>query len=263
MASFDRRRINGPEESRPPVFEDDEDAEQISVTPKTRKGRANKDIRPIFLTTGLISQANGSSYIETEKTKIACAIRSATNKKMHPITRYGKLNVEVKFSPFSCSRRRAPLRDAEDRSISVLIQQSLLPSLRLELLPKSGIDVFITIIENDGVEACVASGAVAASTALADAGIEMFDLVTSCASVCAMVEEEMLVDPTAEETVRARASFTIACIPALGTVTNILQTGQLTAQEAICCWEVCQTYCRDIHNVMASALLNSQAAKCS
>ncbi|KAF8511897.1 ribosomal protein S5 domain 2-like protein [Hysterangium stoloniferum] len=248
MASFDRRRINGPEESRPPVFEDDEDAEQISVTPKTRKGRANKDIRPIFLTTGLISQANGSSYIETEKTKIACAV-------------YGKLNVEVKFSPFSCSRRRAPLRDAEDRSISVLIQQSLLPSLRLELLPKSGIDVFITIIENDGVEACVASGAVAASTALADAGIEMFDLVTSCAS--AMVEEEIWLDPTAEETVRARASFTIACIPALGTVTNILQTGQLTAQEAICCWEVCQTYCRDIHNVMASALLNSQAAKCS
>ncbi|KAF8520146.1 ribosomal protein S5 domain 2-like protein [Hysterangium stoloniferum] len=261
MASFDRRRINGPEESRPPVFEDDEDAEQISVTPKTRKGRANKDIRPIFLTTGLISEGNGSSYIETEKTKIACAVYGPRQIKNEPYNEIGNLNVEVKFSPFSCSRRRAPLRDAEDRSISVLIQQSLLPSLRLELLPKSGIDVFITIIENDGVEACVASGAVAASTALADAGIEMFGLVTSCAS--AMVEEDIWLDPTAEETVRARASFTIACIPALGTVTNIWQTGQLTAEEAICCLEACQTCCRDIHNVMASALLNSQAAKCS
>jgi len=65
----------------------------------------------------------------------------------------------------------------------VLIHQALVPSLRLELLPKSCIDVFITILENDGIEGCVASGSVAASTALADAGIEMFGLVMSCAGV--------------------------------------------------------------------------------
>ena len=40
------------------------------------------------------------------------------------------------------------------------------------------------IIENDGIEGCIASGAVAASAALADAGIEMLGLVMSCAAVC-------------------------------------------------------------------------------
>jgi exosome complex component MTR3 len=75
------------------------------------------------------------------------------------------------------------LQDAEDRSIAVLIHQSLLPSIRLELFPKSTIDVFVTIIENDGVDGCVAAGAVAASTALADAGIEMLGIVTSCVAV--------------------------------------------------------------------------------
>ena len=74
--------------------------------------------------------------------------------------------------------------DAEDRSVSVLIQQSLLPAVRLELLPKSSIDIFLFVIENDGLEGCVASGSVAASTALANAGIEMLGLVVSCSAVC-------------------------------------------------------------------------------
>ena len=73
--------------------------------------------------------------------------------------------------------------DAEDRSVSVLIQQSLLPAVRLELLPKSSIDIFLFVIENDGLEGCVASGSVAASTALANAGIEMLGLVVSCSAV--------------------------------------------------------------------------------
>ncbi|KAI3998298.1 hypothetical protein K525DRAFT_171092, partial [Schizophyllum commune Loenen D] len=65
--AMDRRRINGPEESFPPVY-DDEDAPQPSAT---RSDRGELDIRPIFLRPGLISQANGSAYIEADKIKIA------------------------------------------------------------------------------------------------------------------------------------------------------------------------------------------------
>lgn len=65
----------------------------------------------------------------------------------------------------------------------MLIHQALLPSIRLELFPKSTIDVFVTIIENDGIDGCVASGSIAASTALADAGIEMLGLVMACSAV--------------------------------------------------------------------------------
>ena len=78
------------------------------------------------------------------------------------------------------------VQDAEDRSLSVAIQQALAASVRLELLPKSTVDVYIHILESDGIEACVASGSVAASVALADAGIELFGLVASCAAVCSL-----------------------------------------------------------------------------
>jgi exosome complex component MTR3 len=75
------------------------------------------------------------------------------------------------------------MKDAEDRSISVSIHQALVSSVRLDLLPKSTIDIFVTIIENDGIDGCIAAASIAASTAMADAGIEMIGLVVSCAAV--------------------------------------------------------------------------------
>jgi hypothetical protein len=131
--------------------------------------------------------------------------------------------------------KRTWIQDAEDRAISVLIEQSLLPSIRLDLFPKSTIDVFVTVLENDGIEGCVAAGAIASSTALADAGIEMLGLVTSCAAstIKQSGTPTLYLDPTAEESRHANGTITLACMPALGTVTNVWQTGTMTSSEAM------------------------------
>lgn len=63
------------------------------------------------------------------------------------------------------------------------IHQALIPSVRLETFPKATIDIFITVIETDGMEGCVAAGSIAASMALAHAGIEIYGLVVSCSAV--------------------------------------------------------------------------------
>ncbi|KZT09447.1 mRNA transport regulator 3 [Laetiporus sulphureus 93-53] len=253
QSNFDRRRINGPEESHPPTFDFD-DAEQ-SVPLQRSGGRTAGDIRPIFLKPGLISQANGSAYIETERTKIACAVYGPRQSKTTVYSENGRLNVEVKFAPFSCTRRRAPMRDAEDRSVAMQIQQAILPSVRLELLPKSTIDIFITVIENDGVEGCIAAGSVAASVALADAGIEMLGLVMSCAA--ATVGKEIWLDPTEKEALAGSGSLVYAGMPALRTITSIWQSGNMTQEQAFLCMEACEERCTDIHAVVAQALLES------
>ncbi|OBZ75145.1 Exosome complex component MTR3 [Grifola frondosa] len=255
QTNFDRRRINGPEESFPPLFDSEDNGEQTWVPGNPRQGRSAEDIRPIFLKAGLIKQANGSAYIETERTKVACAVYGPRQSKSTVYSDRGRINVEVKFAPFSCTRRRVPIRDAEDRSVAVLIQQALVPAVRLELLPKSSIDIFITIIENDGIEGCVASGSVAASTALADAGIEMLGLVMSCAA--SSVGNDIWLDPTAEEAKIASGSLIFAGLPALGTITNVWQSGCLTPGEAIKCIEACQERCTDIHRVVAQSLLEN------
>lgn len=45
--SFDRRRVNGPEESFPPVFLDDSQPESLFIDGKRLDGRALNDVRPI------------------------------------------------------------------------------------------------------------------------------------------------------------------------------------------------------------------------
>ncbi|KAF7304899.1 hypothetical protein MKEN_01204200 [Mycena kentingensis (nom. inval.)] len=250
---MDRRRINGPEESFPPVFDADEKPSNVQGS---RQGRAPLDIRPIFLQPGLISQANGSAYIETEKTKIACAVYGPRQSKNTSYSDLGRLNVEVKFAPFSCTRRRAPLRDAEDRSVAVAIHQALVSSVRLELLPKSTIDIFLTIIECDGLESCVAAGCIAASTALADAGIELFGLVISCAA--SLVNGEIWVDPNESEQDASTGTIVLSCLPALNKMTNVCHTGQMSAADMLRCIEACQQKAtNEIHSVVAQALLEN------
>ena len=47
QSSWDRRRINGPEESFPPTYEEDEDTQGLNL--ETRQGRGPSDIRPICM----------------------------------------------------------------------------------------------------------------------------------------------------------------------------------------------------------------------
>lgn len=68
----------------------------------------------------------------------------------------------------------------EDRALGQLIAQALLPAVRLELLPKASVDIFVTVFEDDGPGGVVAAATVAAGAALAHAGVEMLALVTSC-----------------------------------------------------------------------------------
>lgn len=79
------------------------------------------------------------------------------------------------------------------------------------------------VLETDGWESCVAAGSTVASTALAHAGIEMFGITVGCSAV--MVGEEVWLDPTAEECEGADCGLVVACMPALGTITNVRYTG--------------------------------------
>lgn len=49
QSNFDRRRINGPEESVQPVFDLDEEEETRWKPGSARKGRGARDIRPICM----------------------------------------------------------------------------------------------------------------------------------------------------------------------------------------------------------------------
>ncbi|KAI6112039.1 3' exoribonuclease family, domain 1-domain-containing protein [Pisolithus croceorrhizus] len=221
-------------ESFSPVFDDEDDV----------------------LQPGLVSQANGSAYIETEKTKLACAVYGPRQSKTTTYSERGRLNVEVKFAPFSCCKKEIPT--SQDRAVATAVHQSIVSSICLELFPKSTIDVFIVVIENDGIEGCIASGSIAASTALADAGIEMLGLVASCSA--GVRGDEIRLDPVEKEAAAADGTVILACMPALSSITNVYQSGRVSVQSALKCMELCHDRCVDVHAVMAQSLLSSRTS---
>ncbi|KAL7416188.1 3' exoribonuclease family, domain 1-domain-containing protein [Mrakia frigida] len=272
--AFDRRRVNGPEVSFPPVYEEDLPSAEASSSTSAqrmsslkeaaqvyaRQDRSKDAFRPIFLQTGLISSANGSAYIEMEKTKIACAVYGP-RPKLPPYSAHGTLNIEVKYAPFASDPRRFPLRDTEPPTPSTLLAQSLLPALRLQLLPKSQLDVFLLVLESDGMEGVVSAGTTVAGAALAGVGgvVEMSGLVVGVSS--ATINSSLHVDPTSHESLIATSRVTLACMPALGKITNVWQTGEIEGEKAMEALEKLMEKSREVHTAVAQSLREGLQAR--
>jgi exosome complex component MTR3 len=91
-------------------------------------------------------------------------------------------------------------------------------------------------------------------------------------AVKALVGKEVWLDPDAVEAQASSGTVILACMPALGTVTNVWQSGRMSPQEAIdvcphsnlgvalasngfCqCMVACQERCADTHAIVAQAL---------
>ncbi|EIE83106.1 hypothetical protein G6F46_005872 [Rhizopus delemar] len=254
---MDRRRVNGPEVSVPPIFKETKELQNEILNNERKRldNRGLEDLRAIFLKPGLVTQANGSAYIEVGNTKVACAVYGPRQLKKSSFSQNGTLNCDFKFSPFSCVKRRSAVRDPEEKEFSQILIQALSPAVRLELLPKSTIDIYINVLESDGTSSCLAAAIVASSIALADAGIEMLDQVTACSSVFA--QDQILMDGTEREESQKDGSLVLSFMPSLNEVTHILQIGQSDSVMTSKAVEQCIDGCSKIYSVMSNALLKS------
>ncbi|XP_012218596.1 exosome complex component MTR3 [Linepithema humile] len=195
---IDQKRINGPETSVPYeiyIPSEAKDSGMQSNIPK-RHGRSHNELRNIFLKTGIISQAKGSAYIEMGDTKVICSVFDP--REVHNKTGYcvkGELFCEFKFAPFSHRKRKLHQQDAEEKEYSLILQRALEPAVCLQEFPNFQVDVYAIVLDNGG--SALAAAIMAASLALANAGVPMFGLVT--ASTVAIYDKEYFVDPTDTE----------------------------------------------------------------
>ncbi|KAJ3005738.1 hypothetical protein HKX48_000496 [Thoreauomyces humboldtii] len=201
--------------------------------------------------TGVVAQANGSAYMEAGKLKVACAVygpRATVRSKVEK----GTLGCDFKFSPFSGGRRRGYMKDAEEREYSQVLEQALSPAVRLDLIPKSTVDILVNVLETDGSAACLAAAITCASLALADAGIEMTDTVAACAA--GYFDSAVCLDPTGEEEGYQRGSLVLSYMPSLNEVTHVIQSGETTSATTVKALELCVDACSQIHTVMQKSL---------
>ncbi|XP_013381571.1 exosome complex component MTR3-like [Lingula anatina] len=228
-------------------------------------GRTSDQVRPIFLKSGVISQAKGSAYLEMDKTKIMCAVYGPRQVRREDFSLQGQLTCEFKFLTFSCKYRRQHQQDNQEKDYSVILLEALEPAVRLEKFPKAKLDIFVTVLEDDGSSL---SGAItAASVALADAGIEMYDLVVGAA--LRQNGKMVLMDPCGPEEYRPerapaevnQGSITVGLMPSMHQVAALALRGELDQQTTAKGIKLCIETCQKIYPVVQECLIQSVKKK--
>ncbi|KAJ8020826.1 Exosome complex component MTR3 [Holothuria leucospilota] len=262
----DKKRITGPEVTQSPLYflEDSSGISQLVNKDGTRKdGRGENDIRPIFMKAGVVSQAQGSAYIEIANTKVICAVygpRQVLRREDFSMT--GILKCEFKFATFSCPFRRKFQPDVEEKEFALIIEQALSPAVCLHKFPKSQVDINIRVLENDG--SALAASIICSSVALTDAAVEMYDIVTAC--TLRITPEHMLMDPSyTEETnsinCESNGVVTMGFLPSINQTSSLLQRGHLSCDKVLKALQICTEGCQRIYPLIHECIRRSVKSK--
>ncbi|XP_061630913.1 exosome complex component MTR3 [Phyllopteryx taeniolatus] len=253
----DTRRLRGPEVSQSPSqFACKPAAVLPSHGPRADgRQRDQVDVRPVFVRCGLVSQAKGSAYMEAGDTKLMCCVYGPreTERKDETDMKCGRLTTDMRFAPFSCLERGSWIQGSQDKDFSLMLHESLQPALCLHKYPRSQIEVNVMVLENSG--SVVAHAVTCASLALADAGIEMYDLVLGCA--IRQDGASYVVDPTyAEENGSgdSQGRLTLAFLPCLNQISGLQSDGEMTEETLSAGVRTCIEGCYKIYPVIQQAL---------
>lgn len=170
---------------------------------------------------------------------------------------HSRLTTDMRFAPFSCPERGSWIQGSQDKDLSLMLHESLQPALCLHKYPRSQIEVNVMILENSG--SVLAHAITCASLALADAGIEMYDLVLGCS-----IRQEggsYVVDPSyAEEnscgstSTENQGGLTVAFLPSLNQISGLQSDGDMTGDTLKAGVRTCIEGCYKLYPVIQKAL---------
>jgi exosome complex component RRP41 len=215
-------------------------------------GRKPDELRPIKLEVGVLSNADGSAYIEQGKNKILAAVYGP--KELHPkhmaLPDRMVLRCRYHMAPFSVQERKSPAPSRREIELSKVIREALEPSIFLEYYPRTGLDIFIEVLQADGSTRC--ASIVAAALALADAGVPMRDLVVACSA--GKIDDTIILDLMDAEDKIGSADVPLALMPNLNAITLLQMDGTLTLEEFEKAVNLALEGCRKIYALQKEAL---------
>ena len=154
--------------------------EKLIENGKRLDGRKLDEMRPIETDVGVIKKAMGSGIFKFGDTYALSAVYGP--KPFHPRFLQDPQNLVLKcrynMAPFSTSDRIRPGYSRRSTEISKVIRLALDSVVFKEDYPRTGVEVYVEILQADASTRC--AGLNAASIALADAGVPMRDLISSC-----------------------------------------------------------------------------------
>lgn len=192
-------------------------------------GRLPDEMRPLKIEAGVIKNADGSAYVELGNNKVVAAVYGPREvvPRHEALSDRALLRCRYAMLPFSVSERKSPQPSRREIELSKVIREALAPALFLNEYPRTVIDVFTNVIEADG--GTRTASIIAASVALADAGIAMRDLVAAIA--VGKIGDILVLDINGLEDQYGNGDMPIAMMPKTGEITLIQADGLFTPQE--------------------------------
>jgi exosome complex component RRP41 len=221
-------------------------------------GRASDETRPIEAETGVIARARGSARFKLGHTEAIAAVYGP--RELHPRflqdPKRGRLRVVYNMLPFSGHGDRVrPGMSRRSKELCFIIERALRQVVNLDAFPNQVVDVYIDFPQTDAGTRC--AGICAASMALADAGIEMKDMVSAVA--VGQVHGHILADLTYDEEAYKTEDGGVADVPVAfinntGELTLLQMDGEMTREELKKALELGKEVCKKIAEVQKQAV---------
>ncbi|KAG0242422.1 Exosome complex component RRP41 [Actinomortierella wolfii] len=216
-------------------------------------GRRTTELRKIRSITSTLSQADGSAYLEHGNTKILVAVYGPREARAKSQVSHDRcyINVEFSMAPFSTTeRRRRAKTDKRMLEIAQFVKQSFEPVVLGTLYPRSQIDVYLQILQNDGgvLEACING----TTLAMIDAGIAMEDYV--CACTAGWIEKEPALDLNGVEESGDTSEMTVALLPKSGKITLLQMEARLHVDKLEEVLHLASEGCHQIYTVLDTTI---------
>jgi exosome complex component RRP41 len=215
-------------------------------------GRKLDELRPIQIRAGPLPQADGSAFVEWGANKVMAAVYGP--REVHPrhLQQSTKAVIQCKYNmaAFSVDERKRPGLDRRSQEISKVIGEAFESVVFAEEFPRTSIDVYIEVLQANAGTRC--AGLVAASVALADAGIPMADLLPAVA--VGKVGGQIALDLKKEEDNFGEADLPMALVPQSGRLVLLQMEGHMTEPELAQALDLGVVGCRAIYEKMKDAL---------
>lgn len=222
----------------------------MSVAGLRLDGRRPGEVRRVRCELGVLPNFDGSANLEQGNTKVAVTITgpceaTIRSKALHDRAR---LNCTVSMAAFSSSeRRRRRPGDRKMMAIARAVESTFEAVVQTSLFKGCEIGINVHILQTDGGVLSAAINAV--NMALIDAGVPMFDLVTSCtvgyADSTALLDVNYL-----EESTTNAPMLTVAVTPKSSKVVLVDMANKVSVEVFTTMLELAMVGCRQLSELL-------------
>ena len=227
--------------------------DKFIVKGKRLDGRKLDELRPVTVKVGVVPTADGSAEVSFGETTAVATVHGPRRVLPKHTERSHRAVLKCMYgmAPYSTTDRCRPGPNRRSKEISKIMVEALSPAVYLEKYPQTEIFVFTQIQNaNAGTRTAAIS---AAGVALADAGIEMRDLVVSNAA--GKIDGKVVLDLFQEEDNYGEGDVPIAVLPNTEEITLLQLDGNLTPKEVKESIDISIKAAKEIYKAQRTALI--------